>query len=325
MGSQPRPYAPDGTALSDFCTGTSVKLTHLDKTSSPAVTSKPSYPIRSCCWDGGLRLHTKATLGVDLEVAIEIMGGPTSAGTYALDGSPVGAKLSTSWVPGDAGGPAAAKLAGTVVFGGEMTGQDEPWQIGLCVEVTDPASPYQGLQIYVPNVNVAPMQWRERFSIWLLQDATSTGQDVDGRDVDSLVLASKPILDLSNIDFVEQAMDACAIPGSSSPCMWIGIDTAIYSGSTLLNLLVDDPSRPVRLEGVPFVVMADGQRIYMGAFISSVSSFAIAGPEVMGEEIVDDGFPIYPPNEHMSGPVPPDLRGDPRILKVLTEAGKLIP
>jgi hypothetical protein len=138
---------------------------------------------------------------------------------------------------------------------------------------------------------------------------------VDGSDIGSLVLASQPILDLSNIDFVQQAMDACPIPGSSSPCMWIGIETAAHRGSTLLNLL----GRPVKLEGVPFVMMADEQRICMGTFISSTSSFAIAGPEVMGEEIAEDGFPIYPPNEHIvPGPVAPDLRSDPRILKVLT-------
>lgn len=319
----------DGGGRFDFCTGPSVKVIHKGKTSSPAVTSKASYPLRSCCWDSGVRLHTKDALGVDLEVAIEIMGGPTSAGTYPVDGNgPVGAELRTSWMPGDAGGPAVAKLVGTAVFTGEMTGKDEPWQIGLCVEVTDDASAYHGLQIYVPSVNVAPMLWRERFSLWLLQDPTLTGQDVNGSDVNSLVLAPQPILDLSNIDFVKQAID-CVIPGgASSPCMWIGVDTAVYRGSTLLDLLVDDarPDRTISLDGVPFVVMADGQRIYMGAFITGLSSFAISGPEVFGEEIVEDGFPIYPPNEHiMPGPVAPDLRSDPRILKVLTEAGRLVP
>jgi len=151
---------------------------------------------------------------------------------------------------------------------------------------------------------------------------------VNGSDVNSLVLAPQPILDLSNIDFVKQAID-CVIPGgASSPCMWIGVDTAVYRGSTLLDLLVDDarPDRTISLDGVPFVVMADGQRIYMGAFITGLSSFAISGPEVFGEEIVEDGFPIYPPNEHiMPGPAAPDLRSDPRILKVLTEAGRLVP
>jgi hypothetical protein len=73
-------------------------------------------------------------------------------------------------------------------------------------------------------------------------------------------------------------------------------------------------------------VMAGGQRIYLGAFTSGLSSFTIAGPEVFGEEIVDNGFPIYAPNEHIvPGPVPPDLRSDPRILDVLTAAGKLVP
>jgi hypothetical protein len=43
----------------------------------------------------------------------------------------------------------------------------------------------------------------------------------------------------------------------------------------------------------------------------------------MVEEIVNEGFPIYPPPSfHL---IPPDLRNDPRIVKVFTEAGKVIP
>ncbi len=102
----------------------------------------------------------------------------------------------------------------------------------------------------------------------------------------------------------------------------VGLDTERTTGSTLLST-VKGTATSVDLRGVPFVVEADGQRIYLGAFETSVSSIGIQGPEVMVEEIVNDGYPIYPPPSFNS--LPPDLRNDPRIVKVFTEAGKVIP
>jgi hypothetical protein len=44
---------------------------------------------------------------------------------------------------------------------------------------------------------------------------------------------------------------------------------------------------------------------------------------VMIEKIVDHGFAIYPPPNFR--PLPPDGRQDARIVKVFTEAGKVVP
>jgi hypothetical protein len=88
-------------------------------------------------------------------------------------------------------------------------------------------------------------------------------------------------------------------------------------------VLLESEVGKVTLYGVPFVAVADGQRIYLGSFTTPISSYAIAGPEVMVEDIVAGGFPIVRPANLR--PTPPDPRADSRIVKVLTEAGKVIP
>lgn len=74
---------------------------------------------------------------------------------------------------------------------------------------------------------------------------------------------------------------------------------------------------PVGVNGVPFVVVADGDPIYLGAFMTQLSSVLFDGPAVMVEEITDQGFAISAP------PPGGDPRGDARIIQVMTEAGKL--
>lgn len=138
---------------------------------------------------------------------------------------------------------------------------------------------------------------------------------MDRVDINTLDLASEPLIDLWDIDFVELESSRCKL----GTCTWVALNMDFQLGDELRKKI----GSPIRLNGVPFVVEADGERIYLGAFERMILSYAIRGPEVMEEEISDEGFPIYPPVNYV--PKPPDPRNDPRIVKVLSESGKIAP
>ncbi|MBN1609794.1 MAG: hypothetical protein JW940_24390 [Polyangiaceae bacterium] len=94
----------------------------------------------------------------------------------------------------------------------------------------------------------------------------------------------------------------------------VGVNpSAWYPGHGLADRLGDVP-----LNGLPFVVVADGERIYQGAFMTVVSSVASSGPRVMVETSTPDGFVIESP---VGGA---DPRNDGRILAVLTQTSRMI-
>jgi hypothetical protein len=70
---------------------------------------------------------------------------------------------------------------------------------------------------------------------------------------------------------------------------------------------------------LPFVAVADGARIYLGTFLASLSSISPTGPNANVDDITSDGATLLAP---WSGA---DPRNDDRILKALTETGKLVP
>ncbi len=87
------------------------------------------------------------------------------------------------------------------------------------------------------------------------------------------------------------------------------------------------PRPPV--EGTPFVVVADGHRIYVGAFVTSFSSMSFAVPTIMVDRrllVTNQATDIviieraYPQPRFGAGP---DPRGDPRIKVALAALHKL--
>jgi hypothetical protein len=290
------------------------------KSSTIAVTSKWADPFLSCCVAYAARLHSQEAVGEDLDVVFRFSGGTPRAGTYSLGdaSSSVSATLRSSVPRPDAGTVAQAQVKGGLIVVGTPESGKQAWQMGACAEVTDSSSPWQGLRIYLPGVEVAPFEWASRFRMWRLKDPSLRGTDVDRSDINTLELASEPLLDLMDLDFVELESTRC----SFERCMWMGLNPGFTSASTLLGN-VKGTATSIDLRGVPFVVEADGERIYLGAFQTVISSIGVRGPVVMVEEVTNEGFPLYPPPNFQ--PPPPDLRSDPRIVKVFTEAGKLIP
>jgi hypothetical protein len=91
-----------------------------------------------------------------------------------------------------------------------------------------------------------------------------------------------------------------------------------------------------RLPGgeVPFVVVADGERIYLGAFTTWLSSKTLCIPSIVPDIVrpsfdmaerhntlsIDDG---YPPSYRSAKCTNPDPRSDERIRQALAALGKL--
>jgi hypothetical protein len=307
-----------GSPLAAFCVGSDSKIAYGGQSFVIPVTTKTALSSRSCCMDYEARLHTLEAIGEDLDVVVRP---PLSlrAGTYSAEDWSQGfeTSLHRSWELPYVQRLMDSHLHGWVVVEDASEDPAQPWQLGLCVSVDEGGARWPGMQIYVTGARVAPAGWSDRFRIWRLKDASLTGQDVASVDIQALELAATPLLDLADFDFVRFESKSCG--RGANPCTWMELNTDFILGSALRSKL----GSSVDLRGIPFVVEADGERIYVGAFQTSISSIGFPGPGVMVDEIVDEGFALYPPPNFR--PLPSDGRKDPRIVKVFTEAGKVVP
>ncbi len=285
-----------GIVATGYCEGSTAKLTYQGQTITPAVTDFESNLAMGCCDGYGVNLHSTPWLGFD--VAIELIlsinvfspgefavGGPTSMDARALVFK--NSEQSTSIAQG--------KLR---VFGAD--GSVGMTEFGLCLEVTDTVSELAGTKLYVPRVIIGSYQHDQRFQIFLLEDSTLRAGVVSAQPLDELVLAKLPLLHLGYIAYVEKATGK------------IGLNPGQKKGDWLRTTL----GRPLDM---PFVVVADGTRIYLGTFTSGLSSMSPTGPFVTVEDITADGFTLRSP-AHGADP-----RNDERIVKALSERGKLVP
>jgi hypothetical protein len=290
--------ADGGIVASGFCQGADSKITYKGQTIAASATSYQSSLVFDCCSAHGINLHTSASVGFDFQVEII---------------SPV------NLTPGDfTVGPGAYPWRAPVRISGEMpeasannsSGQvriisspaaSKAWELGLCLEVVDAASALLGTRIYIPTATVMPSGWNNRLQIYLLQDQTLRSIML-GSSLDSLVLAPQALLDLGRIAYVEQSTTR------------IGLNP----GQKIGDALVTEIGPPF---DSPFVMVADGVRIYRGAFIGGPYSGIPSGPYLYAEDIKADGFVIKPrPPSYGADP-----RNDERIIQVLKEAGKLVP
>jgi hypothetical protein len=133
-----------------------------------------------------------------------------------------------------------------------------------------------------------------RFGIYLVKE-TNTKAAIE-KGLDNLVFESNPIISEKDIKLYN----------------WSNHSIELSEG-----VLSRIPNVPV--SGLPFIVVADGERIYLGAFWTSISSASTSLPVI---DILRKPFAInmgYPGKlENASDP-----RNDQRVYKVLTETGKL--
>jgi len=285
--------------LTDFCSGSESKVSYQGQQVMAPVTGYQSPLVFDCCMAYAINWHTKPSLGFDLDAeVISVLGGTSGngPGVYPLDGSfgPLRAVVHRSTdTPYGVPTRGTANLVTAFSFSAS-------WVLGLCLEVTDATSDLFGTRLYVPQVTVAPYASSSRFQIFLLNDSTIFAEQAAAVPLDSLVLAPNPLFDLGKIAYLVKATGE------------VGLNPGQKYGDGI-HALLDS-----RLDHLPFVVLADGVRIYLGTFVN-ISQRVPYGPLVMSNEITSDGFFIRAP---MQGT---DLRNDVRIITALTETSKLIP
>ncbi|NSW91749.1 MAG: hypothetical protein HPY74_13955 [Firmicutes bacterium] len=145
----------------------------------------------------------------------------------------------------------------------------------------------------IPKVN-ENQNSNGRFAIYLVKDADTKVAVEKG--INNLELEDTPIItekDIKSYNWSEHSFE---------------------TSEDVLNRI---PSVPVN--GIPFVVVVDGERIYIGAFWTSLSSISTQLPVI---NIMEKPFSInlgYPVEYEHSV----DIRNDNRIYNVLKETGKL--
>jgi hypothetical protein len=288
--------------LSEFCQGNVPKIQLGSVTKSPAAVSSLEL-VMNCCEGVLLNFHAAELPTGRLDVMIRGMGGMVPSGDHDLAKLPAGFEVRLSNDATSLGEGLPATLTGSVRIDRAVNSAD-PYKASLCAEIHAPGQPLDGLRLYAREFPVARWGWHNRLSVKLLADPKITAQTALQQPLASLALDAEPLLGLSHIG-------------------WYSSDHHVHWGVLMGKKALLNRVGQVGTQGVPFVVEADGQRIYLGAFYSLVSSQSFAGPMILVEGIDDAGFAIGP--SYPAAAAGADVRGDPRILKVLGEAGKLLP
>jgi hypothetical protein len=166
----------------------------------------------------------------------------------------------------------------------------------------DPVSDLEG-----GDLQIARSETTNLFGIYLVAEPVDRRITVGGKgDWSRLRLSESPLISAADI---------------------ISYDFAEHSMRLRLEVLARIPTPPV--EGTPFVVVAHGQRIYLGVFTTVASSIPSAVPSIM----VHRGMlvPLHPKDTVLierAYPSPqfgvgPDPRGDERIKTALKALKKL--
>lgn len=147
------------------------------------------------------------------------------------------------------------------------------------------------------------------FAIHLLADSSMSGIAAAEQSLESLALASTPLISEADLE----SYDLCTHT----------LQLNEQAAARVADLLPE--AGHIGVQGLPFVVSAGSERIYLGAFWSLVSSYAFSEPIVMVEDLAEDGFYLmHIESAYPSGEPASDPRSDARIIAVLGQAGKLV-
>jgi len=144
-------------------------------------------------------------------------------------------------------------------------------------------------------------EFEDRFSIYLLENDTLTTINVEEQILSDIKLKDNPIIQFDDIIGYQVA------------------DHKVYLNEKLSYYLGTDSMRVFsKIFGYPFVIIANDERIYLGSFISGISSYAPGTPKILDDAVnnteksfIISGAPIYDETTFI------DIRNDERILKAL--------
>jgi len=159
-----------------------------------------------------------------------------------------------------------------------------------------------------PKITLTPEQQQGdvSFAITLVDDPKITGSDLGNWTLSALPLAEDPLISTEDVLVYDWETHTFDMTEQSYEYL-----IAAIGGKVSIN-------------GIPFVVIANGERIYAGAFLSLASSLSFDGV-VIEEPVFEDDTTIklvlgYPTEAFFTGE---DPRGDPRIREVLKAKGLL--
>jgi hypothetical protein len=144
------------------------------------------------------------------------------------------------------------------------------------------------------------------FAIYLLADSTMTTGEAMQQPLNSVALSPKPIISIDDIiSYKWQDHSFSLKPGADDE----------------LRAVVE---RRQSVRGIPFVVVAEGDRIYFAAFWFAYSSIAPTCPTIFADFLfIAEDTPSLTIQKPWVGDEP-DMRNDPRIYRGLKAAGVLI-
>jgi hypothetical protein len=153
----------------------------------------------------------------------------------------------------------------------------------------------------------APAQNGEAFELYLVADVQIAGPDLKNYELAELPLAEDPILTTDDIDNYIWNVHAINLTQDAYKKI-----LTVFSGG-------------IPMSGLPFVILANGERIYAGAFWSHASSLSFDGVVIM-QPFDPSGQPLlislgYPTDEFFTGE---DPRDDPRLRQALEGADLLL-
>ncbi len=283
--------APDDTMPPTFCSGAS-KLSYGGAPPCDVqVTSTPR--IMNCC-DAAMDLVLHASCFTNkFRIGVISYLMPMPSGTFPID--TVGYDTVQVTVDDGRDSMPDPSVTGEVVW--QWDGQDQTKaHVGLCMQVSAPGDVMDGTRVFVSNAAYAASTG---ISLHLLKDKTINAIDAQSEPLDSLELDSTPLLSWYDVEYYDWT-NQWVVPNS-----WMGDVLAPYESL-------------IGTRGLPFVLVANEERIYLGALWTPFSSQLFYGPYIEA----GDATPSVLEIKTNSGGK--DDRFDARILDALVESGKVI-
>lgn len=146
------------------------------------------------------------------------------------------------------------------------------------------------------------------FAIYTLVDSTVTATEAAQKSINSLALQDVPIIADNDLNYYKWSDHSLSLKSEAN--------------ERIKQLATTQPT----VFGIPFVVTANKERIYLGAFWYAFSSVAPFFPtiEVTGYMLQDHGATVLKIEKSWIENQP-DLRGDGRIYQALKTAGVMMP
>ena len=149
--------------------------------------------------------------------------------------------------------------------------------------------------------NPSSSEKNDRFAIYLLKNDALTTKDVEEVKLLKLILNDAPVISFN--DLVGYQI--------KNHKVYLNEKLANYFNSDSLKIFA-------QYFGIPFVLIADGERIYLGSFHSGLSSWGSNTPKILDYSVnnieksfIISGAPIYDESTYI------DERNDNRIFKAL--------